>query len=76
MFFITKVLNGKRYVQTHDEVDATECEMLTRFIDEGFRKYFEALPCNWNAFYGAERAIAFRDGCGYLYLIFGYRKKL
>ena len=60
------------YVLTHDEVDATEREVLTRFFGEDYRRYFEALPCNWKAFDGAGRAIAYRSGSGYVYSIWGY----
>ena len=72
LYFIAPVVNGKRYVLTHDEVDATEREMLTHFFDEDFMKYFEALPSNWDVFNRAERAIAYRGGSGYLYSIWGY----
>lgn len=70
--FIAPIVNGKRYVLTHDEVNATEREILTRFFGEDYRRYFEALPCNWKAFDGAERAIAYRGGSGYFYSIWGY----
>lgn len=72
LYFIAPVVNGKRYVLTHDEADATEREMLTRFFGEDRRRYFEALPCKWKAFNGAERAIAYRGGSGYAYSIWGY----
>ena len=72
LYFMSTVLNGKRYVLTHDEVDATEREMLTRFFEEDFRRYFEPLPCEWKAFDGAERAIAYRGGSGYVYTIWDY----
>lgn len=57
--FIAPVVNGKRYV-------------LTRFFGEDYRRYFEALPCDWKAFDGAGRAIAYRSGSGYVYSIWGY----
>ena len=72
LYFIAPVVNGKRYVLTHDEVDATEREMLTRFFGVDYRRYFEALPCDWKAFEGAERAIVYRGGSGYAYSIWGY----
>lgn len=70
--FIAPVVNGKRYVLTHDEADATGREMLTRFFGEDYRRYFKALPCNWKAFDGVGRAIAYRGGSGYAYSIWGY----
>lgn len=70
--FIAPVVNGKRYVLTHDEADATEREILTRFFGEDYRRYFKALPCNRKAFDGAGRAIAYRGGSGYAYSIWGY----
>lgn len=72
LYFMSAVLNGKRYVLTHDEVDSTEREMLTRFFEEDFRRYFETLPGEWKAFDGAERAIAYRGGSGYVYTIWDY----
>ena len=72
LYFIAPIVNGKRYVLTHDEVDVTEHEMLTHFFEEGYRRYFEALPCDWKAFDGAGRAIAYRGGSGYVYSIWGY----
>lgn len=72
LYFMSTVLNGKRYVLTHDEVDSIEREMLTRFFEEDFRRYFETLPCEWKAFDGAERAIAYRGGSGYVYTIWDY----
>lgn len=72
VYFISTVLNGKRYVLTHDEVNVAEREMLTRFFGEDYRRYFKALPCNWKAFDGAGRAIAYRGGSGYSYSIWGY----
>ena len=72
LYFISMVLNGKRYVLTHDEVTDTEREILTRFFEEDDRRYFEALPCGWKAFDAAERAIAYRGGSGYFYSTWGY----
>ncbi len=72
LYFISTVLNDKRYVLTHNEVTDTEREMLTRFFGEDYRCYFEALPCEWKAFNGAERAIAYCGGSGYVYSIWGY----
>ena len=72
LYFIAPIVNGKRYVLTHDEVGTTEREMLTRFFEEDYKRYFEALLCDWKAFNGAERAIAYRGGSGYAYSIWGY----
>lgn len=72
VYFISTVLNGKRYVLTHDEVNVAEREILTRFFGEDYRRYFKALPCNWKAFDGAGRAIAYRGGSSYAYSIWGY----
>lgn len=74
LYFISTVLNGKRYVLTHDEVNTIERELLTRFFEDDYTRHFETLPCNWDAFNKAERAIAYRGGSGYLYSIWGYQK--
>lgn len=68
LYFISTVLDGHALRVTHDEVNATEREILTRFFEKDFTMYFELLPCRWEAFDAAERAIAFRDG-GYVYTI-------
>lgn len=65
--FISTVQNGKRYVLTHDEVDDTEEEMLIHFYHPDFREHSNALPCSWEAFETADRAIAYRGGSGYVY---------
>ena len=70
--FISTVQNGKRYVLTHDEADDTEKEILTRFYQPDFQDHFDALPCSWEAFEAAARAIAYRGGSGYVYSIWSY----
>ncbi len=70
--FISTVQNGKRYVLTHDEASDTERQILTRFYQPDFQSHFEALPCSWEAFEAADRAIAYRGGSGYAYSIWGY----
>ena len=72
LYFIDTVLDGKRYVLTHDEVCDTEREILKHFFEEDFRSHFELFPCHWEAFNDAERAIAYRGGSGYVYTIWGY----
>lgn len=72
LYFINIELNGKRYVLTHDEFNDKEKEMLTRFFQEDFRQYFRGLPCSWETFEAADRAIAYRGGSGYVYSIWGY----
>lgn len=72
LYFMAVVINGKRYVLTHDQLSDIEREMLTRFYQDDFRRYFEELPCDWAAFDAADRVIAYRGGKGYLYTIWNY----
>jgi hypothetical protein len=72
LYFFDVDLNGRKFILTHDEVDAQSKLMLERFHSPNFKRWYESQPCDWAAFDAAENAVAYRGGAGYYYAIWKY----
>ncbi len=72
LYFFDVDLNGRKFILTHDDVDAKEKLMLRRFHDPDWKCWYKSLPCDWVAYEAAENAVAYRGGAGYFYAIWEY----